>query len=258
MAQTTTSIHTTPGAPTQRYRLIRAGVAPVVGSFRQDGHAVQGQLTLTGACNSESFQRQERQEVTETRTNTGNSMALTVASAIVSAVGVGLLVAAGGADDRVTCGEMQSGDKCLSESGAYTEAGVGVLGLGLSGVIAGGYFLMRKPEVETKQLPAQEASRVTAKNVACGNTANLEGMVAALELPGNGTWTGRVAADGSVRIAVNENVPLPEQGSARVIVQTVSAGYAGVIAIGATLGEVSFVRPSPSPATGLSRKLSRR
>ncbi|HEY3253575.1 MAG TPA: hypothetical protein VGJ91_06490 [Polyangiaceae bacterium] len=240
----------TPGVPQQQLRLVR-GALPIAGTFRQAGHAIVGQLTLTPACNAETIQSIKRQELTDTHTNRSAAIGWLVAGGVMAAIGAGLLVASGDADKQVSCGEGREGDKCVSESGAMQELGLTTL---LSGVVfgaPGGIFLARPPKIESKDLPEKQLSHVTSQNVACAPPSSLEGIAVAVELPGNGSWSGRAAGDGSVRIEVQPTISLPEGATVQVVVQSVPPTFTSSVAVGTVLGEVSFeqqkssLRPSP-------------
>jgi hypothetical protein len=167
----------------------------------------------------------------------------------LAAVGTGLLIASADANSEVVCGDganaPHSGDTCLSEAGAYREVGVTALLTGLIPVVAGGYFLAQKPRVETKDLAAKEVKSVSGPT-ACGSLSALQGLTAALELPGNGRWVGQALADGSLRIDINPNIPLPEKATLHVVVDAVPANLAGLVSPGASLGELTVQRPAAS------------
>src|SRR6185369_13220234 len=242
LSEVSTSVRETSGVPQQRLRLIRAGVMPIAGQFRQEGHAVVGQLALTGACNAESVQSIKRQQVTDMHTN--------------RTAAIGLLVASGDANTQVTCGDQREGDTCQSESGALQGAGLSILLGGLTMAVPGGYFLSRKPQIETKDLPEKQASRVTSQNVACAPPSSLEGIVVAVELPEGGSWSGRVSSDGTVRIEIQPRIPLPEGATVPVTVQSVPLTFATSVTAGTVLADVTFVKPQ-AQETKAQRKLTR-
>jgi hypothetical protein len=258
LAEVSTSVRETPGVSLQRFRLVRAGVMPIAGQFRQEGHAVVGQLTLTGACNAESVQTIRRQEVKDTHTNRSAAIGWLVAGGVVAAIGTGLLVASGDADKRVTCGDYREGDKCQSESGAMQEVGLTALLSGLTMAVPGGYFLSRKPQIETKDLPEKQTSSVTSQNVACAPASSLEGVVVAVELPGNGSWSGRATADGTVRIEIQATIPMPADATVPITLQSVPSTFATSVTPGTVLAEVTFAKPRASQESGSQRKLTKR
>jgi hypothetical protein len=255
LAEVSTSVRETPGIPQQRFRLVRAGIMPIAGQFRQEGHAVAGQLTLTGACNAESVQSIKRQEVTDTHTNRSAAVGWLVAGGVIAAIGTGLLVASGDADKQVTCGDYREGDKCQSESGAMQEIGLTALLSGLTMAVPGGYFLSRRPQIETKDLPEKQLAHVTSQNVACAPASSLSGVVA-VELPGNGSWSGRASADGSVRIEIQPGIPIPGGATVPVSIQSVPSTFATSVTPGTVLAEVTFVKQSLPEAKPL-RKLTK-
>ena len=244
--QTTTSVHSLPDAPTQHVRLTRAGVIPVTGSFHQEGHAIVGQLSFTNDCTAESRQLVRRQETTNTHPNRALGVGLAVAGGIITAVGTGLLVASGSANHDVSCGEGRAGDTCNSESSALATAGLSALVLGLTSAFCGGYSLAQKPKLETTELSPETHSQLIANNVSCGTTPALEGLSVTVELPGNGSWRGRTALDGSVRIDVSESLKLPEGVTLPVVVDSVPPLLAGTVTPGASLGEVKLSRSGAS------------
>jgi hypothetical protein len=126
--------------------------------------------------------------------------------------------------------------------------------MGLTAATAAGIFLVRKPQTETTELPSEQVTHVTAP-VACGNAASLEGLVLALELPGNGKWTGRAANDGSVRIEINDKIPLPTQATIAVTVDSVPPSFAGLLTPGANVGTLTLTDGHPDAAR---RKLTAR
>jgi len=240
LSEVSSSVRETPGAPVQHLRLVRPEVLPIAGQFRQAGHAVIGQLVLTGACNAESVEHVKRQEITELHTNRNSAVGWVVVGGLIAVVGAGLLAASGDADQHVTCGEQRAGDRCDSEASAMQELGVTTLLMGLTAGVTGGVFLARKPQLETKDLPEREASRVISVGVACAPTASLNGVIVGFELPGQGTWSARAAADGAVRIEVPRAIPLPEGTTVQVVVESVPATFGNSVTPGAVLGEVRF------------------
>ena len=255
--ETTTSIRSLPEAPVERVRLSRVGVSPIAGSFRQQGHAVLGQLSITDQCTKESTQLIRKQEQKDTHTVRGTATTWTVVGGLVAAVGTGLLVASADADGRVTCGEGKAGDQCESASSALQSAGLTLLAAGLSSAIAGGYFLAQKPELETKELPVERVTRAQADGVSCGATRMVEGLVVGFEIPGNGTWSGQALADGSVRIEVSSGIKLPDSGSLPVLAVAVPPNLAGVVSPGSRLGEVGFSKPALENKPGAHAKNAR-
>ena len=253
--ETSTSVRSLPGTSTAQLRLARADTSPILGTFRQEGHVIIGQLALTNACSIESTQLTRQQEVTDTHTKVGSSVAWVVTGAVIAAVGTGLLVASADADKHVFCGDgsgqPREGEQCHSVSGAMQELGITTLVTGLIPVVAGGYFLAQKPRVETKDLATKEVKRVSGPTV-CGSTASLQGLTLAVELPGNGRWLGQALADGSVRIDINPNIPLPERATLRVVVDAVPANLAGLVSPGAALGELTL-RPAIKPSKASAR-----
>jgi len=258
LSEVSSSVRETAGAPLQRLRLVRSGVAPIAGTFRQDGHTIVGRLTLTPACNAETFQRVKRQQVTDAHTNRSSAIGWLVAGGVIAAIGTGLLAASGDADKQVSCGEQQAGDRCASEESAMQELGLTTLLTGLATGVAGGIFLIRKPQIETKDLPEQEVSRVTSQGVSCASAASLEGIGVAIELPGNGTWSGRATADGTVRIEVQPTIPMPEGAKVQVLVQSVSSTFASSVSPGDVLGEVTFEKQRASVEAHATGKLRAR
>lgn len=242
MTQTTTSVRALPEPPSLHVHLTRAGVIPITGTFRQEGHAVIGQLAFSNDCASESRQVVRRQETTDTHSNRATATGLAIVGGIVTAVGVGLIAASADADEQVSCGEGKAGDRCMSESSALQEVGLTTLLTGLTVAVSGGYFLAQKPKLETKELPTETNTVLISNSVSCGSVQSLDGLSVALELPQNGTWSGRTSADGSVRIDVNESIRLPEDATARIVVDSVPPILARIVSPGASLGEVRFTR----------------
>ena len=256
--ETSTSLRFVPSAPTHRLRLTRADASPLASTFRQEGHTIVGQLALTDACSVESTQILRQQEVTDTHTRRGATVAWIVTGAVLTAVGTSLLVASTAANSEVSCGNgdtPRSGDKCYSESGFFREAGVSALLTGLVPVVTGSYFLAQKPRVVMKDLAAKEVKN-TSGPAPCGSTVTLVGLTAAVELPGNGRWLGQAAADGSLRIDINPNIPLPDNTTLRVVVDAVPASLAGLVSPGALLGELTVQRgvASLNPGKANARK----
>ncbi len=254
LRETTTSVRSVPEAPVERLRLTRAGVLPIAGTFQQDGHSVLGQLSVTNQCTAESTQLIRKQEASDTHTVRGTATAWTIVGGLVTAVGVGLLVASDGADKRVTCGEGRAGDQCESQSSALQTGGITMLATGLATAIAGGYFLAQKPNVETKELPAERVTHVEAEGVSCGVTRMVQGLSVGFEVPGNGTWSGLALADGSVHIEVNPGIKLPDSGALPVFVLSVPANLAGIVSPGTRLGEVALSKRGPENRTGVHAK----
>ncbi|MET0794181.1 MAG: hypothetical protein ABW061_21850 [Polyangiaceae bacterium] len=240
--QTTTNVRSLPGPSVEHIHLTRAGVIPVAGAFRQEGHSIVGQLAFTTDCTAESRQIIRQQVTTDTHQDRRASIALTVVGATVAAAGVGLLAASSDADQEVSCGQGRAGDRCQSESSALMELGLSALLSGLTAGVAGGYLLAQKPQIETRELPTETRTQLIANGVSCGPTRVLEGLSVSFELPHGGAWSGRAAADGSVRIDVNEGIRLPEGTTVRIVVDAVPAGLAAIVSPGMLVGEVSLAR----------------
>ena len=249
-----TSVRSLPDPPTQHVHLTRSGVIPVTGSFHQEAHSIVGQLAFTNDCAAESRQLVRRQETTETHPNRALGVGLAVVGGVVTAVGAGLLVASGSANDEVSCGAGRAGDTCNSESSALATAGLSVLLSGLSFAIYGGYTLAQKPKLETKELPAETRIQLLANNVSCGTTATLEGLAVAVDLPDNGTWRGRTARDGSVRIDVSESIRLPEGATLNLVVDSAPAILSAIVSPGATLGTVRLAHVAASKKSVRSKQ----
>ena len=135
---------------------------------------------------------------------------------------------------------------CNSESSALEDAGLTTLLSGLVAAVAGGYSLAQKPTIQTKELPSETHTQLLSNNASCGTTAALEGLSVAVDLPGNGSWRGRTALDGSVRIDVSDSIKLPEGAPLTVVVDSVPPLLAGIVTPGAVLGDVKLVRGSAS------------
>jgi hypothetical protein len=257
--QSSSSIRSLPEPPVEHLRLLRADTAPLTGTFKQDGHTVVGQLTLGTGCATESTQTVRRQNVTETHTNRATSITWAIVGGVLTAVGTGLLVASESADSRVTCGNNldsapKDGDRCSSMSGDESTLGFSTLLTGLAAATAATIFLVRKPQTETTDLPPQQVTHVTTP-VACGNVAALSGLVLALDLPGNGKWTGRAASDGSVRIDINDKIPLPIEATVAVTVDSVPPSFATLVMPGAKVGTLTL---TDGHADGARSKLTAR
>ncbi len=252
--ETTTSVRSVPEAPVERLRLTRTGSVPVTGSFQPDGRSVLGQLSASNECTTESSQLIRRREEHDTHTVRGTATAWAVVGGLVTAVGAGLLVASGDADQRVSCGDGRAGDQCESESSAMQTAGFTLLTMGICSAVTGGYFLAQKPNVETKELPAERVTNVKAAGVSCGAARLFEGVSVGFEIPGNGTWSGQALADGSVRIDVSSGIKLPDSESLPVFVLAVPPRLAGIISPGTRLGEVAFGKRNPENRTGVHAK----
>lgn len=256
LSEVSTSVRETPGIPVQHLRLIRPETLPIAGTFHQDGHAIVGQLTLPNACNAESRQRVKRQGVTERHTNHAAAIGWMVAGGVLTAVGVGVMAASANADQQVNCGEGRAGDRCESEASAMQELGLTTLLTGLTAATTGGVFLALEPHVETQDLPEREVSKVTSENVACAPTSTLADVVVAIELPGNGTWTGQASADGAVRIDVQPTIAMPDGAKVQIVLHSVPPTFAINVRPGTVLGEVTFEKTQPLPAVP-TRKLSK-
>ena len=145
----------------------------------------------------------------------------------------------------------------MSESSALQELGLTTLLTGIVVGVPGGLFLARKPKIETKDLPEKQLSQVTARNVACAPASSLEGVVVAVELPGNDSWSGRAAPDGSVRIEVGPTIPMPEGATVQVAVQSVPSTFTSSVAVGTVLDEVRLEKQKSSLGPSPSRKLAK-
>jgi len=240
--ESSTRIRSLPEPASEHLRLRRSGATALTGTFRQDGHAVVGELAFTTDCANERTELIRRQSVTETHTKRSTTVTWAVIGGVLAAVGTGFLVASQSADKQVTCGDggtLMEGDQCHSLSGAESEAGLTTLLAGAVMAGSAGVFALRKPITEITDLPPERRQDVTAP-VACGATPALQGMTVALELPQNGKWTGRVGGDGTVRIDLNEHVALPEHATLSVVVDSVPPSIAGLVTPGATVGAVTF------------------
>jgi len=113
-----------------------------------------------------------------------------------------------------------------------------MLATGLAAAVAGVYFLAQKAHVESKDIPPEQVTHPVPGTFACGTTAALEGLSVAVDLPNNGKWTGRVGAEGAVRIDINEKISLSDDAPVRVVVESVPASLAGTVAVGASWGLV--------------------
>jgi hypothetical protein len=254
--QTSSTIRAVPGAPSERLRLTREGLSVLSGDFHQEGHTVVAQLTLSNDCTTESNQVIARQQVTDTHTNRTTAIAWTIVGGMLTAVGTGLLVDSQSADTRVVCGSgdtVKAGDQCDSASSAESSAAVSTLVLGLTTALVGGFYLTRKPQIETTDLPVQQLTTVTTQ-VSCGASAALAGLGLALELPGNGKWSGRAEADGSLRININPQLALPD-ATLPIVVEEVPPSLAGLVAPGAVVGQLKLSNDRPDSA---HRKLASR
>jgi len=258
LSEVSTSVRETAGPSVEHFRLVRPGVVPIAAQFHQVGHSIVGQLALTNACNTESVQSIKRQEVTDRHTNRGAAIGWLLAGGVVTALGTGLMVASGGADKRVTCGDYSDGDECHSMSGAMLETGLLAALSGLTVAVPAGISLAQKPKIETKDLGEEQISFVTSSNVPCAPPTNLEGIVVAIDLPGNGNWSGRSAADGTVRIEVQPSIPMPEGESVSIRVQSVPSTLASNVVPGAVLAAVTFVKPQALQETKLKQKQAKR
>ena len=138
------------------------------------------------------------------------------------------------------------------------EVGVTTLITGLAISVVGGVFLARKPQLQSKELPEQEVSRVTSSGVACASVASLEGVTVAFELPQNGSWSGRVTADGTVRIDVQPMIPMPEGAKVQVVIQTVPSTFATSVAVGSVLAEVTLEKTRTERPASATRGLTKR
>jgi hypothetical protein len=246
--ESSTRIRSLPEPPSEHLRLQRSDATAISGTFRQDGHAVVGELAFTTDCVNERSELIRRQRVTETHTKRSTTVTWAVIGGVLAAVGTGFLVASQSADKRVTCGNgtsVMDGDQCHSVSGAESEAGLTILLTGAVMASSAAIFALRKPSTEITDLPAEQRQQLTAP-VACGVTPALEGLTVALELPQSGKWTGRVGGDGTVRIDVNEHIVLPEHATLSVVVDSVPPSIAGLIAPGAAIGAVTLAAPAES------------
>ena len=255
--QTSTSVRSLPDPPTQHVHLTRAGVIPVTGTFHQEAHSIVGQLAFTTDCTAESRQLVHRQQTTDTHPNRGTAAVITVLGGVATAVGAGFLVASGNADKHVYCGEGKAGDTCQSESSAAADLGLTLLLSGITTAVAGGYLWAQKPKVETTDLPSETHTQLLANNVSCGTTPALEGLSVALDVPGNGTWRGRTALDGSVRIEVSDSIKLPDGVTLSVVVDSVPPILAGIVSPGAVLGEVKLARGAASKKNARAKEQPR-
>jgi hypothetical protein len=259
LTSSTTTLRTALGPAVEQHRLQRADTNAVTGAFQQQGHAIIGQLAFTADCVTQSTRPVYRQEVTDRRTNRAAATAWTVAGGVIVAAGVGMLVASSSADQQVNCGQMQAGDQCQSEASALQTVGFATLLAGLIPIGSGLIFLAQKPRTETKDLPSEAIATVEPGAVACGATAELEGLSALVEIPGNGKWTGRAAADGTLRIEINDRIPLLEGSRVMVTVESVPAGIAGLVSPGATLGSLTLgahAAGNPSARRGMPLRRS--
>jgi hypothetical protein len=257
LTTTTSRVVSTPGPAVDQPRLTRTGASAVTGAFRQQGHGIVGQLAFTSECATESTSRVERKRVTEHRTNSGTATAWVVAGSLLTAVGVGTIIAGGNADHRVSCGEMMAGDQCESDSSLLKEAGFTTLLTGLVPLATGAIFLALKPQTEIEQLPAESVTTLTPKPTACGNTASLEGISVLVDTASSGKWSGRVSADGSLRIEINSQVPLPDNTQVNVTVESVPPAIAGLLAPGAALGSLTLGADRQTSSERVPRKSGR-
>lgn len=240
--ESSTRIRSLPEPPSERLRLVRSDAPALTGTFRQDGHAVLGELAFTTECVNERTLRVRRESLTETRNNRTTSTAWAIVGGAFAAAGTGLLIASRSADKRVYCGNgdtVMDGDQCRSLSGLESDVGFTTVLTGAVIAASAGIFALRKPSTTITDLPTEQRQSVTAP-VACGKTAALEGTVVALELPQNGKWTGRVSGDGMVRIDVNPTIALPDQATLPVVVDSVPPSLAEFVHPGLGIGTVTL------------------
>jgi hypothetical protein len=244
MTTTTTSVRATPGPVTQRLRLSRAGLAPLEAHFAQQETALVGRVSFAQNCVYEGASTLRRELLTTTTTNKQSTTALLVAGGILAAAGVALYASSSGKDENVYCGdgEPEDGDQCHSEAGAYRYVGVVTLGTGLGALLGGGALLARKPKVETKPLESQELHSVGPTVGMCGKQASLDGLSVYVNMPGGGTWSGRVDAEGSARIDLPSHF---EATTLPVFVGAVPASAAGMVSPGMHLTEVTLQTVAP-------------
>jgi len=251
MTTTTTSVRATPGPVTQRLRLSRAGLSPLEAHFAQQETALLGRVSFAQNCVYEGSSTLKRELLTTTTTNKQSTTALLVAGGILTAAGIALYASSSGKDENVYCGdEPKDGDQCHSEAGTYRYLGVVTLGTGLGALLGGGVLLARKPQVETKPLESQELHSVGPTVGLCGKQASLDGLSVYVNMPGGGTWSGRVDAEGSARI------DLPSQFEATtlpVFVGAVPASAAGMVSPGMQLTEVTLQPVAPPARTPKKR-----
>lgn len=241
MMKTTVSVRDTPGAPTQQIRLIRPDAAPLAAAWRQEGRELVGQLSFTAACQAEARQVTRREQVTETRPNKSYYVAAYVTGAILSVAGIALLAQSGTESEAVHCTTRRA-ESCGSTAEAYRTGGVTLLGSGLGAIVGGVIVQTRKPVIEASALPDRVSVAVDPKSYACGDLASLRDMTIAAELSNGGKRSGRVDANGGVRIALSSNADFGKRQSARFSVESAPA-TAPFAKPGLVLGELSLASP---------------
>jgi hypothetical protein len=241
--QTTTTTARIAGPEVTRVRLAQPHSVPLSGAWRQEGRSIVGRVAFTTECRAERTQSVERREVTETRTNTPSMKAWTIAGGVIGVMGIGFLMASTGKDESVHCGSggaPEDGDTCTSEAGAYRTLGLTGAAFGITTAVVGAIMIARKPQVETKPLGTDQVMTTASTMQACGIPGSLEGMTLAVSWPGVGPVTGRVARDGTARIELAPEAPLPDS-AVRVIVASVPGSAPDIVAPGAAVGEVRLV-----------------
>ncbi len=244
-ASTTTSVIAKEAPPVTRLHLSRSDAEPVSATFFQDGHSIGGTVRLANACSLETTRTTLSERRTTTKQSTGATIAWLVTGGVITAAGIGLMAASPHQDQRVFCGNGdtgRAGDTCDSVSSALMQVGLTTLGLGLGATALGVIGVVQKPKIETESLPPQQVTTSTPESP-CGGAEALDGMLIALELPNGGRWTGPVLRDGTLRIEISPEVPLAG-GEARFFIDSVPAALADVIVRGTSLGTLTLARAS--------------
>ena len=242
---TTTNVVAHEAPPVTRLHLSRADAEPLSATFLQEGHSIRGTLSLTNECSLDTTRTTRSERTTTTKQSTGTTVAWFIASGVVTAAGIGFMAASPHQDKRVICGNgdtVRAGDTCDSTASVFMQSGATTLGIGLGMAAVGVLGLVQKPKVKTESLPPQQVTTSTSDS-ACGNADALDGMVIAMELPNGGRWTGRVERDGTFRIDVDSEVPLPA-GEARFFIDNVTPPLDAVVVRGTPVGTLTLARSS--------------
>ena len=229
-----------------RLALARPESKPLVGAFRQEGHAVVGTVGFTRECSVETTRTFDKTEVSETKASGETIAAYIAVGAGLAAAGTGLLFAARGKSDDVWCGdgaEPRAGDTCQSEAHVYSTLGVTLLVSGLGSAAVGGVLFAQKPKSEAKALDPERVVS-TSGSAACGLPESLAGTVLGLELPNGSRWTGRVDASGAARIELSSDIAIPDAEVA-IFVDEVPLELSALLARGSTVSSVSLSRTAP-------------
>jgi len=239
-ATTTTRTVVHERASVNRLVLAQRESSPLMARLTQEGHSVVGTVGFTRECLLRTTRTLQRTKVSETKMSGGAAAAYIATGFALAALGTGVMAAAQGQSDTVSCGEGRAGDTCDSPQSMFMYGGASILVGGVVLGAVGGLGLALEPTRETKLLHPE--SIVTDSATApCGTAESLGGIRIALQLPNGSRWTGPVEANGAARIDVSPDVSFPD-AEVVVFVDEVPEALSAVVARGVAVATVSLSR----------------